>query len=76
MILKKGWFSDHEILETYKQINKERFEQDLQSQIETLNTEKQKVKNWMKIQNIENWNTINSSTQKLMLTQEEKICWV
>ena len=41
MILKKGAFSDLEILEIYGQINSEEYQQDPLTQIKMLNTEKQ-----------------------------------
>ena len=46
MILKKGWFSDLEILEIYiKKVNKEGFKQNLSTRNETLNTEEQEIRN-------------------------------
>ena len=39
MILKKGWFSDLEILEIY-QLNREEYQENPTNRTETLNTEK------------------------------------
>ena len=40
IILKKEWFSDFEILEIWGQVNSEKYEKDLSTRSETLNTEK------------------------------------
>ena len=40
MIWKKVWFSDLEILEICKQVNREEYEQDPSNRIEILNAEK------------------------------------
>ena len=40
MILKKSWLSDLEILEIYKQVNREEYELDPPIQSETLDTKK------------------------------------
>ena len=42
MILKKGWFSDLEVLEIYQK-NEEEYQQDSTTLIEMLNTEKQET---------------------------------
>ena len=44
-MIKKGWFSDFEILEIHQQINRESSPQDFNRIIKTLNTEKQKPSN-------------------------------
>ena len=66
MILKKGWFSDLEILEIYQQINWEEYQQDPTMQIETLNTEEKKTPrnlNRIETQNNENQNTTHTKPQ-------------
>ena len=66
-ILKKGWFSDLEILEIYQQINREIYQQEHTTLTETLNTEKQEPSNWSEMQNNGNWNTTNLDTTEQTL---------
>ena len=54
MIIKKDWFSDLEISEIHQQINRESRQQDHNTIIETLNTEKQEHSNRSKTQSNSN----------------------
>ena len=47
-----------------EQMNSEEYEQDPPTQIETMNTEKQEHPNQIEKQNIDNRNTIDSTTTK------------
>ena len=51
MRLKKGWFSDLEIVEIFGRINSEEYEQDPPTRIETLNIKKQEPLNRIETQN-------------------------
>ena len=51
MILKKPCFSDPEIIETCRPIDCEKYQQDPQTQIKTLNTAKQEPPNYTETQN-------------------------
>ena len=72
IILKKGCFSALEILEIYLQVNRG-YKQDLTTQTETLNTEKQESLNQNESQNNKPRNTTYVYAAKLTLTQEDKI---
>ena len=50
MILKKGRFSNPVILEICRQVNREEYEQDPPTRIETENTEKQEIPNRIETQ--------------------------
>ena len=69
-ILKKGWFSEFEILEIGGQENREKHKQVLPTQIETLNIEKQKPLNWPEMQNTGNRNT--TDTKEISIHKEKK----
>ena len=61
MIIKKGWFSDLEILEIHQKINKES-RQDPNTVINTPNTEKQEQSNWNEPQSNNNQNITHTQT--------------
>ena len=73
MIIRKGWFSNLEILEIYRQTNSE----DSLTRSETLNTETKKKQNKLPnpitIQNSDERKVANPSITKQMFTQEDKI---
>ena len=71
-IIKKGWFSDLEILEIHQQMNRKSCQQDTNTIIETLNIEKQEPSNQIKTPSNRNRNTTPSINSKLVQTQEEK----
>ena len=67
-ILKKGRFSDREILELGGQINREEYEQAPLIHTETLNSE-----NRTETQNTEKGQVMHASSPKQMLSSEDKI---
>ena len=73
MILKKGWFSDLEILEIYWHVSHEEYEQNLPTLIETQNTEK--LEAFTGIKQIINIPTDNiTELNKLLYTGTKLIC--
>ena len=71
IILKKGWFSNLEILWVWRHVPSKEYEQEPSTWIETLNIEKQKLLNRIETQNIENQTTTDPSSIKAMLTQKD-----
>ena len=71
MIMMKGWFSDIEnILEIHQKVNRITCQQDPDTRIETVNSEKREHFNQIETQSISNRKTTPPNTE---LTQEEKI---
>ena len=70
IIKKKGWFSDHEILEIRQKTNNE---QDTNTISDTLCFDKQKQSNRNKPPTSENRNTTHLNNREKTLTQEQKI---
>ena len=73
MVLKKGSFSDFEIVEIYQQINGEEYQQDTTTRILTVSTEKQEPPTRSERQNIENWSASRLNTPERTWIQEDKI---
>ena len=73
-IIKKGWFSDLEILEIHQQIDKESYQENNYTVIEALNTEKQEHSNRIETQNNSNRNATHPNTTEKKLTQEKNNC--
>ena len=71
MIIKKGRFSDVEILEIHQQINSETRQEDPIIKIKTVKTEKQEHSNQFETQSNISRNISHPNTEEI-LTQEEK----
>ena len=72
MIIKQGWFSDIEILKIHQQINRETSQLDSNTVTKTLNTEKQKLSNWIETPSNRNRNTVHPNPTEEKLKQELK----
>ena len=69
-MIKKGWFSDPEILEIHRKINNRQVTDTVP---DTSNTIKQKQFNWNEPPTSENWSNTQVNNTEQTLTQEEKV---
>ena len=63
-IIKKGWFTDLEILEIHQQLHKETNQHGTNTITETLNTEKSETPNQKQTQSFNNRNITHANTME------------
>ena len=79
MILKKGYFSDFEILEINQQVNREEYQQNPITRTEMLNNKRQELPNRIEMQNTHNQHTTPPTTppkKKKLNTRRQNTCKV